>query len=82
MRFRFQQLTRHGLWTSPDVFDWGLAEIMASVRSGHVFGQPRAAVEVDTNNVIYSIDAGGLETQESTRLFANAQATPAVARLA
>jgi hypothetical protein len=82
VKFRFQQLARHGLWTLPAVFDGDLAEIMASVQSGHILGLPRTKIEVEIGNVIYSIEADAIGNPESTRLSANAQATSAMPRVA
>ena len=69
MKFRFQQLTRKGMWTSPGVFEGEYDEIVASVHEGHVVGQPRAAVEVDSARIIYSVDAHGRSTAASTAIF-------------
>ena len=69
MKFRFRQLTRKGMWTSPGVFEGEYDEIVASVREGHIVGQPRAAVEVESGRVIYSVDAQGRSTQASAALF-------------
>jgi len=74
VKFRFQQFTKHGLWTSPGAFEDDFDGIVRSVVSGHVFGQPRAAIECGTGRVIVSLDAYGHETPESAILFGLAAA--------
>lgn len=59
MKFRFQQQTCRGLWTSPGVFEADYADIVRMVDNGHRIGQPRAAVDVVTHLVIYAVDGDG-----------------------
>jgi hypothetical protein len=77
VKFRFQQLTKRGLWTSPGVFEDDLEGIVKSVVDGHVHGQPRAAVECETGRVIFALDAYGQEAAESAGPFAVAAARAA-----
>jgi hypothetical protein len=77
VKFRFQQLTKRGLWTSPGVFEDDLDGIVKSVGDGHVVGQPRAAVECDTGRVIFALDAYGQECVESAAIFGLAAARAA-----
>jgi hypothetical protein len=69
MQFRFQQITRQGLWTSESVFEGDYAEIVAQVIAGHVLGQPRAAIERGSERVIFALDASGQATPASRGLF-------------
>jgi hypothetical protein len=77
VKFRFQQLTKRGLWTSPGVFEDDREGIVKSVVDGHVLGQPRAAVDCDTGCVIYALDAYGQECVGSAGLFGLAAARAA-----
>jgi len=69
-KFRFQQLTPRGLWTSPGVFEAEYDEIVEMVHGAHAPGQPRAAVDVDSACVIYAVDAQGNPTDAAVLLFA------------
>jgi len=69
-KFRFQQITPRGLWTSPGVFEAEYDEIVEMVHGAHAPGQPRAAVEADSARVIYALDAQGNPTDAAAQLFA------------
>ena len=69
MKFKFQQITRQGLWTSECVFEGDYADIVAQVVQGHVLGQPRAAIEHGSDRVIFALDADGQATPASAALF-------------
>ena len=72
MKFRFQQITRRGLWTSQGVFEGDSGDIARSVDVGHVFGEPRAAIEEHTGLVIYALDAQGRHTPAAAAMFTSA----------
>jgi len=69
VKFRFQQITRQGLWTSECVFEGDYADIVAQVVQGHVRGQPRAAIEHGSDRVIFALDADGRATLAAAGLF-------------
>jgi hypothetical protein len=64
VKFRFHQATPKGLWISRGVFEEGYDEIVAQVRHGYVPGEPRAAIEEDTERVIFAWDGCGAETTD------------------
>ena len=69
MKFRFQQITRRGLWTSQGVFEGDHGDIVRSVDVGHIIGEPRAAIEEHTGLVIYALDAQGRQTSAAVAIF-------------
>ena len=69
MKFRFQQITRKGLWTSQGVFEGDHDDIVRSVDMGHVIGEPRAAIEEHSGLVIYALDAQGRNTPAAAAMF-------------
>lgn len=57
MKHRFVQVTPKGVWISQGVFDDGFKAIAANVIRSYVLGQPRAAISVEDNSVIFAMDA-------------------------
>ena len=63
MKFRFQEQTKQGLWTSPGVFEADYPDIVRMIHKAHRIGHQRAAIEVDTLLIIYGVDSEGKATR-------------------
>ena len=72
LRYRFKQLTRHGMWTSDSVFEGSHDDVVREVLDGHVMGQARAAVDEASGRVIYAVDARGFCNATAIALFEGA----------
>lgn len=69
MRWKFQQDTPQGRWTSTEVFEGDYRAAVQGVIAGHLLGQSRAAIEEGTDRVIYALDAHGNATADAVKLF-------------
>jgi hypothetical protein len=73
MRWKYQQDTPEGRWTSTEVFEGDTRAAVQGVIAGHLLGQPRAAIEEGTGRVVYALDAHGNATAAAAKLFDSVQ---------
>ena len=69
MRWKYQQDTPQGHWTSTEVFEGDYRAAVQGVIAGHLLGQARAAIEEGTGRVVYALDAQGNATAAAVKLF-------------
>lgn len=69
MRWKYQQDTPQGRWTSTEVFEGDYRAAVQGVIAGHLLGQARAAIEEETGRVVYALDANGNATAAAVKLF-------------
>lgn len=69
MRWKYQQDTPQGRWTSEGVFEGDYRAAVQGVLAGHLLGHARAAIEEETGRVIYALDANGNATAAAVALF-------------
>ena len=73
--YRICQILDDGtLWQSSGTNTGDLHQARCDVLAAHCHGQPRAAVEVGTNTIVFSIDGTGRGTAASVQLFVKALA--------
>ncbi len=69
MRWKYQQDTPQGRWTSTEVFEGDYRAAVQGVIAGHLLGQARAAIEEGTGRVVYALDAHGNASAAAVKLF-------------